>query len=95
MSAVIVRAAADIYNAEIAAWRSVADRALTRPFQVLMQVSVLGVVAVTERGVQFETVILFAHGMIRAGGDIEPSHGRVDLLGHPVFKSRLRAEISQ
>ena len=68
MSAVIVRAAADIYNAEIAAWRSVADRALTRPFQISVQIPVLGVIAVTERGVQFETVILFAHGMIRAGG---------------------------
>ena len=82
-SAVIIRAAADIDDAEIAAWRPVADGALTCPLQIPVQVSVLSVIAVTERGVQFQTVILFAHGVVRAGDNIEPGHGRVDLLRHP------------
>lgn len=57
MSAVIIRAAADVDDAEIAAWRAAADRALPCPFQILMQVPVLGVVAVTESGVQFLSLL--------------------------------------
>lgn len=91
----IIRAATDIDYSEVAAWRSMSDRALTCPFQVLMQISVLCVIAVTEREVQLQVIILFAHSMIRAGDNIKPGHGRVYLLGHSVFKSRLRAKIPQ
>lgn len=91
----IIRAATDIDYSEVAAWSPMSDRALTCPFEVLMQISVLCVIAVTKRGVQFQAVILFAHGMIRASDNIKPGYGWVYLLGHPVFKSRLRAEIPQ
>ena len=91
----IIRAATDIDYSEVAAWSPMSDRALACPFEVPVQISVLCVIAVTERGVQFQAVILFAHGMIRAGDNIKSGHSRVDLLGHSVFKSRLRAEIPQ
>ena len=94
-SAVIIRAAADIDDAEIAAWRAVSDRAPSRPFQIPVQIPILCVVTVTERGVQLQAVILYAHGMIRTGDNVEPGYSRVDLPRHPVFKSRLWAEISQ
>ena len=92
-SAPVFRASRCVDDAEITAGRAFADGAGPRPFQVFMQMTVLGVVAVAKSGVELQTIVSLTHGVIRAGDDIKAGHRRIVGLRHSVFEACLRAEI--